>query len=213
MSRNIELHPLSGKATIMTVRKEFDFLAGGTERKSIVEGTVGRHRVSLIKRKDIDGRYEANWCAFREAGLPVVRTLRRGEERSIFLTDVKADGSETYGSNLKYVLRRNHKRSRARPEIDRIFVGLINPADFRKITDRVAECASIASENHILLPPDDPFDLVVHPDSSWDIVLLDLEFGKVVSTHNKNIKRDNLINGQRFLDDLAYVAGALRGSL
>ena len=92
------LFPVQGRArgTVAYLENPFFFRAGGTEPKNYVRGRVGNYDISLIERIHETNSYERNWKAFKEAGLPVLPTLRKTLEGRLFVTNVKADGSEVY---------------------------------------------------------------------------------------------------------------------
>lgn len=205
MSEKIEVQRLSGHGfSVYDVVKE-PFLAGGACPKYLVEGVSGRsNKFSLVERYDPGNDYEKSWRLYKEIGLPVVPTLRRGKNGNIFITDIKWDGSEVYGKSLGYSLGGYGKRYRPRPQMDKIFVDLISSDIYNQVKDRVSECVDIATNNDILLPQDDTFDLLVHPDGSWDIILLDVGDGRWILGHEAvtDVRAANLERAMVFTDHL-----------
>ncbi len=208
MNQKIEVQRLSGRGlTVYDVVKE-RFFAGGAQPKNLIEGVSGRSsKFSLVERYDPGNDYEKSWRLYKEIGLPVVPTLRRGKNGNIFITDIKWDGSEVYGKSLGYSLGGYGKRYRPRPQMDKIFVDLISSDIYNQVKDRVSECVDIATNNDILLPQDDTFDLLVHPDGSWDIILVDVGDYRWVIGHEAvtDVRAANLERAMVFLDDLEEV--------
>jgi hypothetical protein len=184
-------HALSPKIkpTEITVVERIEFKAGGRDDKSHVLGEVGPARVSLIERP-YSPAYVEVWPIMKNAKLPVVPTLRtvqkNGEsgndvnDLTLLVTDVKRDGSEVYGKGYFRSLFEPLTWSsyRRRPAIDEKFLEIMETqkADVLK---KAREYADRATRYNIVLPRDDPLEMIVHPDGSWDFMILDLEMARV----------------------------------
>jgi hypothetical protein len=174
-------HPsLEGSPTTLDQTSSTQFHAGGWEEKSLIEATVGDHEVSLVKRH-YDPHYIETWQAFREAGLPVVPTLRLAEidgYPSMLMTDLKVDGSELYGSGLAKTLRSGQPRVRPPdPNVDGRFLELTTPDQIEAVRAKAKEYAHRATQYGIKLPSDDAFELHIHPGGEWGLITLDLALG------------------------------------
>lgn len=187
-------------------------LGGGNETKQLLQGEVAGRAISLVKRP-FDENYIDTWTAFRAAGMPVVPTLRRNAENSLLVTDVKADGSEVYGKALNLIVTQqvDEQRTRARPEIDKIFTDLTHPRSFPDIQNEAWRLLHRANDNALRLPYDDVFELVVHPDGTWDLITLDLRYADVYDPDRSNPKHleeakkyncDNVVSFLRHLSSL-----------
>lgn len=142
--------------------------------------------VQLVERDGQHGTLYRKWLAMKAAGLPVVPTMRQTDRDTVVMTDLRADGSELYGKGLGgYILDRIQLRTvrpREKHPLDDRFLELMrSPQDLQKIMDKAAEYAQMANAAGILLPEDDPFELVIHPDRSWDLVCLDIESAMIGS--------------------------------
>lgn len=157
------------------------FRAGGTDIKEHIVGVdEGGAPVSYIARP-YTPEFMKNWSAFKLAGLGVPEELHWTDDERLLLTDVKADGSETYGRNMVRVMQRDLVRTRPRPEIDELFVELLTGTARQAIIASVNDYVFTAKQHHIVLPTDDPAELVVHPDNTWELMTLDLTRGRVLT--------------------------------
>jgi hypothetical protein len=149
-----------------------DLYGGGLEPKALIEGQVAGKDVYLMERR-LDPVYEANWFAMKKAHLPVVPTLRKTEDKLI-VTDVKADGSETYGKGFLSAIG-----ERSRPDVDTHFLELTTGENLQAITQQIDTYIDRANQAGIAIPWDDPFELLVHPNGSWQLIILDLRNAKI----------------------------------
>jgi len=154
-------------------------IASGRDYKRRLQGTVGNQSVSLIERfpKEDPDAIINNWIMLRNAGLAVLPTMWKTENNSLIALDVKSDGSEVYGKYFSRLITNPNSynnRPRPRPEIDRL-LGEIDLAQVKEEADRYI---TLAVQNNVVLPYDDPFELVVHPDGTWNLVILDVEKAK-----------------------------------
>src|SRR5579863_2662717 len=155
MTETIEAISFSNNRTtqIDSVKKT-SFKAGGWDQKSLLEGKIGTHPINLVERS-YSQRYVENWGAFNAVGLPVVPTLRYGvnkdgEPETLFMTDIKADGSEIYGRNFLHVLeskRANNSRFRPRHKLDGFFLDLTKPDGLKDIEKEGNGYIKIADSN------------------------------------------------------------------
>ncbi len=224
---SIELEPISGrKPHIIEIKEEQPIMGQGLEPKVKVraETSFGKKRlfrkrkrkeVNFVERKlnslDSDD-YIAKWKQFSEAGLPVVSTLRKSSRDSLFQTDLKSDGTELYGKAFWYLIY-SKSEFRLRP-VDKIFLNLTDTNNFQKIAEKVFMYKDLADKNGILLPYDDPFELIVHPDGKWDFVIIDLRFGEKLEAGSGESRRNEIVEKNsrfvgNFLDQLKYIRVAL----
>ncbi len=210
------LHPVWGtarSAVVMLDDEPIGFKAGGTEPKNFVTGAFGSYNISLIERLHEPELYERNWKAFKEAGLPVPPMLRKTPEGRLFVTDVKADGSEVYGKAFKILLETGQEGYRPRPEIDKLFLKLMRShKERRKIEKSALECVNIATSRELILPSDGPFELVVHPNGTWDVMLLDLMLGDILPYDPRTYAdtQQNISQYNYFISNLDYIDYLLR---
>jgi hypothetical protein len=118
-----------------------------------------------------------NWHAYRAAGIPTVPTLRTSDNRgTLLVTDVKADGSEVYGKGMAQALSGRHDigRYRANTQIDPLFLEITADKNWQVIVNKANEYTERAVDAGIVLAYDDAFEMIVHPDGTWDLIALDL---------------------------------------
>lgn len=160
----------------------------GEETKALLHAHIGKHSIALLERTfDRDPRdptvqpetvrrYIDTWKAFRAADMPVVPTLRLSSAGTVLATDIKADGSEVYGKGVLMSLCAGRKYRRIRPHraIDPLFLQITSPSNLPTVAASVHEYRNRADTHSLGLANDDPFELLVHPDGSWDLICLDL---------------------------------------
>lgn len=150
---------------------------GGVELKYIIRGTVGGREVSLIQRPWSyyqDRPYAPVWQSMKDAGLPVVPTVRTTRKKeSVLVTDMKADGSEVYGDGFLV-----SSYERPRPEIDKIFIDVTSPDKFKNIEQKARGYTEIANAHRIILPTECAYSLHIRPNTSWDLIILDLSYAE-----------------------------------
>lgn len=142
------------------------------EPKFRVKGRIGDQRVKLIESvKSYDSEIAPVWHDMKSLGIPVVPEMRI-EGFNTYTTDLTADGSHFYGKSKLRELSGNGKVRRRKT--DDFFISLTESSALEKIMRRGIEIADIASKNGIDIAVDDPFDLLISPDGSYDIYCLDL---------------------------------------
>ena len=203
--RAFELEPVSGKNNVWFEGSQAEVLNGGKDDKQKLEGFVGRKTVKLVERDDIQEngqKYSENWKKCKDAGLPVVPTLRKTKDGKVLMTDLTADGSRLYGKSVSIELNWYGRLSYGEPMFD--FLTIIPYDEFEKIISKTVEYTEIASKKGILLPDDDPFELVVHPDGKWNLVILDLE-RLYITTADTELFDANMVAASRFIGDLKEI--------
>lgn len=136
----------------------------------------------LSKQQTARG-YSQYWASLVSAEITTLPTVRIIGYKDVLITDLTADGSVFYGKDNVYPCFDRFEKG-GLTEIDKIFLN-INPEEIRARAELMAERAT---KNGIFLPYDDPFDLLVHPDGGWDVVVLDL----VKHKYRANIQKYNL---------------------
>ena len=110
------------------------------------------------------------WHYLKKIGLPVVPTMRKIDDTSVLMTNLTADGSFLLGKyfSSKYLFGDNDIS--IPDQIVKNFLKI----DSREIRNKAAYYTGIASANHVELAFDDAFEVLVHQDGSWNLVMLDL---------------------------------------
>lgn len=211
--------PGSGVNSIEIVPKEVSPLRkGGFEPKYMViadvlsnkrsqepsgqaqEARASREVTLVFKKPGIISadEYIENWRIAKQAGLPVINTLRKIDEETVAMMDLTADGSKFYGNIYAKSLRLKEQTVNLDDPIDSIFLRVIDN-DSEVIRKKLEDYVELANKNSVELPRDDCFELLVHPDGSWNVVLLDLtELFKVENDSSDSWIRSNLEKVQQF---------------
>lgn len=182
MSERLIAYSLAVSPSVIDGEK-IGFFAGGGDTKYHFQGVDAsdqKTRKSFIWRI-FDRDLISNWKKMKNVGLPVPEELLLNPMRGfVLLTDVKADGSEVYGKGLSYCL--NHadvvQRDRPRPEIDKIFLELTTQQKLPILEEAAQQIVSLANEHNFELPYDDGMELIIHPDGSWNMIILDIRDAK-----------------------------------
>jgi|GEM_PF-6758441 len=185
---------------------------GGTEEPSIF---VRADTHSFIQRP-YDKTYIAHWNVMKKAGLPVMQDLLINPKRGfMLLTDIKSDGSEVYGKELAYCLRIPDLTPRERPRtsIDKLFLDLTDKETFPLIEQAADSLVHRANSHDIQLPSDDPMELLIHPDGTWELVILDLALARTNPVQSSFDREQRTIQNdlykEEFLRHIKYIRGYL----
>jgi hypothetical protein len=116
-------------------------------------------------------RYYGKWKLLRDAGIPTASSMRIVDDKTVAMGDMTWDGSKFFGKE-KYieVLEGRDTNVRELTAIEKVFLS-INP---QKIKQEIERVQKLAWEKGIMLPGDDPYDLLVHLDGTWQILVLDI---------------------------------------
>lgn len=220
MRERITVEPTSGINPHEVEIKTTESIDQGGYREKKRHGVLvhvgeGSRKIQLVERPD-DLGYSARWAALKEAGFPVVPTLRKTGEGTVLITDVAKDGTEVFGKSLSVLLQEledsipeedAHEASKKDAEmLERVtrvkaFLELTQGEQLEKIKKQVHEYTQRANEKGILLPVDGQFELLVHPDGTWSLMLLDLDKEKELEDHvttPEEIVYQNNLNEQYF---------------
>ena len=160
-------------------RKEVRNTNERTERVlfGVTPGNFGREkRISMIikrvnnltvndeqKTMPLADVWISKWRMLRQAGIPVVTTIRKVSDTEVAMSDLCADGSVVYG---KADMSGNLQIHRPNAILVKI--------DLDEVQEEAIKIAQKADKADILLAKDDPFVLVVHPDETWQVIALDI---------------------------------------
>ncbi len=174
-------------------------------------------KVKLVERENINVgglKISEKWKILKGIGFPVVPTLRETDDGRVFMTDLKADGSELFGKSLAYELQnillfpppRTTLKAFEGMKNKENFLKIVNDKEeFRKIEEKVKKYKKLANESKIRLPVDDAFELVVHPDGTWDLVILDVESALSTNPYLSDTRSTNRVAASSFLDNLLAI--------
>lgn len=169
------------QGTSLLCNVEFSELnTGGAEPKNIVTGQLkGQDEiVSLVQRRG--HFYPSTWRAMRQEGLPVVPELWTSSVGTILMPNLRADGSEMYGKGFATMLMVKHLAQFAlgSPR-NEAFLELFESESGRTaVAEQAQRYQAQATNTEIALPHDDAFELLLHPDDSWELTIVDLSLAK-----------------------------------
>lgn len=215
-------HFTRNTAKHLPVHKETTIGVFGTEpKKELVIGpeTSNKKEIRLVK-KDVSGmdfnedttpadEFYRVWRGLKDAGLPVVPSVRKVSSHEVVMTDLTADGSQLYGKN-------RFMEHRSGP-LDHLFIQI----DPQEIEDKVVQLRKKANQAGIILPPDDPCELLLHPNGTYDLIILDIRDAKLKgydvydkwvarkSVESYNQKSTNMV----FLNDLDHIRDLIESDL
>lgn len=188
--------PSGRKPHSLTISERKQFFHGGEKPKHRLIGKMEdskrmqSKRLRLVERDfgEATDRIIEMYSAYKKAGLPIVHTFRKTTEGKVAMTDVTADGSRIYGKAVSIHHFGSSGEKRSPDPMDAVFLEFMDDKEaVAAIKIEAERIASLASENGIVLAADDPFELVIHPDKTWNLLCLDLE----QAVHNSVDQQDN----------------------
>lgn len=204
--------PDTGKVTSLSFERQENYphlkVHGGFFSKQPVEAQIeGSSHVTPMFIKETHKPDDENdivtaemyynyWKRLKNAGIPTVPTMRVIAPNEVIMTNMTADGSVFFGKH----------RSHSEPISDQFIQHFlsINPADIQFSAQQIVKRAD---ENNIILPDDEAFTLLVHPDGSWEVMVLDSQppYAEVVGDVLSAVQRQEMNNGtvtklMRFLE-------------
>jgi len=205
--------PGRSRASALQVMNETSLLCGSEEKSRIgvkLQSEKRERDLSLVakrvgvlgsrNRKKYSGlsdteAYYMNWKMLKEAGIPTVPTVRIVDEDVVVLTDMTAKGGMFFGKETNL----NEIELEKISDVEMIFAQM----DLRPVKEELLRIERLALVQRIKLPIDDPFDLLVHPDGSWEVVVLDLGWAEKDADENA-VFDGELFNAGSFFGILAY---------
>ena len=96
----------------------------------------------------------------------MVPSVRLVSESKVMMTNLLADGSGVYGKHQALLESRNYRPQSTDP----LFMSL----KINRVLASAREIIKLANRKNIRLPIDDPLTLLVHPDGSFKVMMLDI---------------------------------------
>jgi hypothetical protein len=113
-------------------------------------------------------KFYDSWKLLTDAGIKTVPYVWIASDDEVVMPDITSDGSRLYGKSELGELR---KQNRALDEKDTNFAKI----DFEAVKTETERLIQLATEREIVISPDDPFELRVKPDGTWEVIALDIE--------------------------------------
>jgi hypothetical protein len=170
------LHPnLPGKAHFDAQGSQTEVLGNrsgkGREWGQLTTAEGYSEAVELFTRSIDAEDYADVWNLYIQEGLPVVPELWQDGEGKVYMPNLTQDGSALYGKAFEQAQGEFDRKA-----MDAVFVRVWKEQK-TEIENTARQLADEVSTRGLLLPLDDAFDLQVHPDGSWNLMILDLEYG------------------------------------
>ena len=180
--QQLELYPGTGRHKItVDVTQPPVKVDEGFFPKERLQGEIERHglrrQVSLfIKNLSLHCTpeyYLSQWENYKVAGIPVVGSVRLlpNNNRQVVTGDVTTDGSVLFDKAL--AKHKPHELQQHR--FKDVFFQIMQSSELVAVRRKAEEYARNATSIGLLINPDDPFSLRIHPDGTWDIIALDLD--------------------------------------
>lgn len=207
----LRTYPVIGNQMIDILNPRFEYFnGGGASHKKYITGGIeaagSRGEMSFVEREYNGSRetYIRNWLLCRKVGLPVVAWIRK-TEKGIIMPDLTADGSHLYG---KAEALKMWYGIRTPSPLDGTFLDLMGHNK-----DQIMMCAKgfaeMASAQKVALPRDETFELWVHPDGIWELLLLDLECMEEPERKSEYLEQHNYSRVGRLEENLSDIAEIL----
>lgn len=117
-------------------------------------------------------RYLEKWNILRKNGIPTVSSMGVVDDRTIVMGDMTVDGSEFFGKEIGIrAYEREYVKKRPLRMTEQSYLN-IDPEALKKEIERVQR---LAWDKGIVLPDNDPYDLLVHPNGTWEVLVLDIQ--------------------------------------
>ncbi|HLE50321.1 MAG TPA: hypothetical protein VI791_04215 [Patescibacteria group bacterium] len=117
-------------------------------------------------------RYYERWKFLKMVGVPTVSSMRVIDEYRIAMGDMTVGGGEFFGKAKKIAIMLELEKGirRELSPLEKTFLNI----DTEAIKQKVADLQEIAWKNEVRLPGDDQYDLLVRPDGSFQVIVMDL---------------------------------------
>lgn len=144
-------------------------------------------------------RYVKKWQILRDADVPTASSMRVVDENTIAMGDMTRDGSKFFGKELWVkIMDGVDEKMRELTPMEKIFLGI----DSLKIKEEMGRVLKLAWDKGIRLPYDDPYDILVHPDGSFEVLVLDLSGLRPRKEENEAILESELTSMKKDVDKM-----------
>jgi hypothetical protein len=161
--------------TPIIVEEEVSIPLGG-EGKSYIEASLNENstrRLQLVWKRVLvaagTDNFIQQWRAYKEAGVATIPSVRKISDSEVLMTNLTRDGSAFYGKAARYASERDINLP-LQP-MDHVFMNI----NLDPVIQEAQRMADILMQKHVYLPYDDPFDLLVHPNGSWEVLIMDID--------------------------------------
>ncbi len=117
-------------------------------------------------------RYYERWRFLRKLGIPTVSSMRVVDDRHVVMGDMTVGVAAFFGKEKRWTVSGEIRRETYREldKTEKVFLSI----DPEVIKREIVSLQMLAWANGIRLPSDDEYDLLVRPDGSFQVLLMDL---------------------------------------
>lgn len=161
----------------------------GEERKREIHlvKRILQYEPGIVENQTNSDYFITIWREMKSSGLPVPPTVVKINDNEILETNLKWDASEIYGKDSKFD---DYPPS----PLDHLFLKV----DIDLVMKQAEEVVQIAEGNNIKLSKDHAFDLLLHPNGTWNVVTRDIKNAVIKCNPNAEIKKFHIERLFRF---------------
>lgn len=128
----------------------------------------GEEKVTMSEAE----RYFARWQFLRRIGVPTVPSMRVVNDDLVAMGDMTRYGGEFFGKAKRRDIRyeEQDKIRRKLTKMERLFLRVDN----EKVKDELKTIQERLVKHGVSFPIDDAYDLLVNPDGTWSVFVMDL---------------------------------------
>jgi hypothetical protein len=145
-------------------------------RKEVIVASADCFGEETLEMSDAQ-RYYERWKYLRKIGISTVSSMRVVDEYTVAMGDMTANGGEFFGKAKRQALldeinaiKHGFIKARKLTILEKVFMSL----DHEEMKEDVAQIQKMAWDAGIRLPSDDQYDLLVNPDGTWNVMVMDL---------------------------------------
>lgn len=129
-------------------------------------------------------RYYERWRFLKKHGIPTIDSMRIVDHDRVAMGDATVNGGEFFGKAKKKLIEREvyQGKRRALTNKEKRYLEIFESGELESEVKRISK---LMSEAGLCFPKDDYFDLIIHDDGSFDVLVMDLSllsFGDEEST-------------------------------
>jgi len=209
--------PSKGQTKVNVNDRKAFYLGGGKEKWKIKVSVddVDNTPLELVERNfgEATDKIIQRWQIAYDNDIQVVAFIKKTDRGTVVMPNITTDGSHIYGKATHYQILGGNGEIRRFEEFDQKFLDLTaSDESMEKIKQRAQEIADKATSVGIWLPYDDPLELVLHPNETWELLCLDLEYLETSDSIANVDTRQNVNNKyvDSFLQSLTNIRNDFR---
>lgn len=149
-------------------------------------------------------RYYQRWKYLKDRGIPTLGSMRIVDDDRVVMGDATVDGSEFFGKGRIRVVygERDNNRKRELTEKERRFVEIYENGELEREARRVAEQME---KSGLRFPFDDYFDVIIHNDGSFEVLVMDLSGLDLATSSGDGTPDDLMYMPSRLYEGIKYM--------